>query len=126
MGRNTFEGLIAHKQTLPDRKKIVLSSKQHMDTPKGFYLSHNLDDALSYAKEQKNTLFVIGGARLYTSMLNYASKIYITFIDVECEGDTYLDWYELADGKWKETERETHKKDDINPYDYAFTTWERV
>ena len=61
---------------------------------------------------------VIGGAKLYQSMIPHTSKIYLTIIHHEFEGDCFFP--ELSETEWQEEDRENHFADEKNPYDYSF------
>ena len=86
MGRKTWESI--SKKPLPNRRNIVLSSK-------------NLDDVESYlsvdacldALKQDNVqdVFIIGGEMIYKSFNKYANVLHITFINQAIESiDTYF------------------------------------
>ncbi|AEP31021.1 type 3 dihydrofolate reductase [Brumicola nitratireducens] len=120
MGRKTYESI---GKALPGRPNIVITSNE----------SYSLDDATVVhsieAAMQKAAAFdevmIIGGGSIYESMLSQAQRLYLTFIDLTVDGDTKFPDYE-ANANWQELSRETHQKDDKNPYDYTFVTLERA
>lgn len=120
MGRKTYESI---GKALPGRPNIVITSNE----------SYSLDDATVVhsieAAMQKAAAFdevmIIGGGSIYDSMLSQAQRLYLTFIDLTVDGDTQFPDYE-ANANWQELFRETHQKDDKNPYDYTFVTLERA
>jgi dihydrofolate reductase len=120
MGRKTYESI---GKALPGRPNIVITSNE----------SYSLDDATVVhsieAAMQKAAAFdevmIIGGGSIYESMLSQAQRLYLTFIDLTVDGDTQFPDYE-ANANWQELFRETHQKDDKNPYDYTFVTLERA
>lgn len=120
MGRKTYESI---GKALPGRPNIVITSNE----------SYSLDDATIVhsieAAMQKAAAFdevmIIGGGSIYESMLSQAQRLYLTFIDLTVDGDTQFPDYE-ANANWQELSRETHQKDDKNPYDYTFVTLERA
>jgi len=65
-------------------------------------------------------IMIIGGAQLYEQMLPIANRIYLTKIELHCEGDTYFpDWDE---NDWQEINHVSHLADTKNPYNYDFIT----
>lgn len=89
-------------------------------------LARSLDDALETAKSLENTCFIIGGQQIYQESLDcdLVDAIYLTEVHASIDGDTYFP--ELNKTDWQETERQNHKKDDKNPYDYSFVTLKRM
>ena len=67
---------------------------------------------------------VMGGATLYQQMLPRADRLYLTFIDAACDGDTWFP--EWSEAQWREIGRESHEPDEHNPYPYHFVVLERV
>ena len=61
---------------------------------------------------------------LFEKMLPYADRMYLTYIDYEFEGDSYFP--EFNKGDWKLVAETKGQKDEKNPYDYYFRTYERV
>ncbi|MBU5584419.1 dihydrofolate reductase, partial [Enterococcus sp. S181_ASV_20] len=51
-------------------------------------------------------------------------KIYRTFIEESFEGDAYFP--EIEWSKWQLTERNQGQRDEKNPYDYYFETYQRT
>lgn len=126
MGRNTFDSIYQRlKGPLPDRHNIVVS-RSLASVPEGFMLARSLDDALETAKSLENTCFIIGGQQIYQESLDcdLVDAIYLTEVHASIDGDTYFP--ELNKTDWQETERQNHKKDDKNPYDYSFVTLKRM
>ena len=66
---------------------------------------------------------MIGGASIYKLLLPKASKLYITKINQEFDGDVYFP--EINENEWKIVEREQGIKDEKNPYDYEYITYVR-
>jgi dihydrofolate reductase len=68
-------------------------------------------------------MFVIGGAEIYKLFLPRAERIYLTQVRGTFEGDVFFP--ELGDGEWRLTSSEEHKKDEKNPFDFAYLVYER-
>lgn len=118
MGRKTFESL---GRVLPNRKHIVLTNNPNMkieDENVEVISDIKLLDSYINSKEEN---FIIGGASIYSLLMPYASKMYITRIDEEFEGDIYFP--QIDTKMWQEVEREI--KNEKNPYNYEYITYVR-
>ena len=73
---------------------------------------------VSKVVKNEEEIFIIGGGFLYTQLLEQADRLYLTFIDLDVEGDTKFPAYEHLN--LKEEKREKHLKDEKNPYNYEF------
>ena len=68
--------------------------------------------------------FVIGGATMYKLLMPYCTKMYITEINKEFDGDVYFP--EINKAEWKIVDTEKGLKDENNPFDYEYVTYERI
>ena len=121
MGRKTFESL---GRVLPNRKHVILCNDAEMNID-----DENVEilDDISKLKKYKDSEeenFVIGGATIYKLLMPYADKMYVTHINEEFEGDVYFP--EISKKDWKITEREKGLRDEKNPFDYEYVTYERI
>ena len=80
-------------------------------------------EKLKKYEESEEENFVIGGASIYKLLMPKASKLYVTKINQEFEGDVYFP--EIDEKVWKVVETEKGLKDEKNPYDYEYVTYER-
>jgi len=119
MGRKTWESLPG---LLPGRLHIVVTRNPDHEAP-GAKLAHSLEGAIRQAGDAPE-IMIIGGANLYAQALSLAQRIYLTGIDLDVEGDAWFP--ELDSTRWRETAREEHKADKINPVDYRFITLEKI
>ncbi len=118
MGRLTWESL---GRPLPGRHNIVLSRDPGYRA-EGATVVASIDAALAAAGDAEEAM-VIGGSAFYRAMLPRATRLYLTRIDAEFEGDA---WFPEIDAQaWRETAREAHAPDERNPHPYAFVTLER-
>ena len=109
MGRRTFESL---PKMLPGRRHIVLSKSDDFNDE--VLVFHNLEDLLKYFEDSKEELFVIGGASIYKSFLDYADKLYLTEIEASCkEADAYF-----PDFNKEDFDREVLKENSDNGINY--------
>ena len=120
MGRKTFESL---GRVLPNRKHIVLCNDAEMNiNAENVEVIESIDKIEKYENSEEEN-FVIGGASIYKLLLPKASKLYITKINQEFDGDVYFP--EINENEWKIVEREQGIKDEKNPYDYEYITYVR-
>ena len=119
MGRRTWQSLPG---LLAGRRHIVVSKNPGF-AAQGCEIAHNLTDALRMAGSVPEVM-IIGGATFYRQMLPFASRMYLTLVHAEVEGDVFFPRYDDAD--WIELSRESHTADEKNRYDYTFLTLERV
>ena len=118
MGRKTFESL--PKGALPNRRNCVLTTSTK-ELP-GCECFSCWDDFLITCKPDED-IYIIGGASLYTNLLDKADRLCLTEIDdVPEKADTFFPEY-AAD--WQEKWREDHPVDDRHAYPYAFVDYVR-
>ena len=120
MGRKTFESL---GRVLPNRKHVVLCNDMEMNIDNENVEILNSIDKLDKYINSEEECFVIGGATIYKLLMPYVEKLYITRINQEFEGDVYFP--EIDEQIWKEVAREKGIKNDENPYDYEYITYEK-
>lgn len=116
MGRKTYESI---GRPLPGRLNIVISRNSEYIL-EGCETVTSVASAYELVKNEKE-VFIIGGGRLYNELINQADKLYLTFIDLNVEGDTLFPDYEKLN--LKELSRQKHHKDEKNPYDYEFVDY---
>lgn len=96
MGRKTFESL---GRLLPNRKHVVISSSNNF--PKEVDVYNNIESLLSHYKDTSEELFIIGGAKIYSEFIDYATKMYLTLVDGEFDADVYFPMFDEND--WTKT-----------------------
>ena len=89
MGRKTFESL---GRLLPNRKHVVISSSNNF--PKEVDVYNNIESLLSHYKDTSEELFIIGGAKIYSEFIDYATKMYLTLVDGEFDADVYFPMFD--------------------------------
>ncbi len=92
MGENTYYSLKGYykDKPLPYGKIYVASLSDNV-----FADAVKIDDVVSFLKENKEDLFVVGGASIYKLALDYADRLYISIIKGDYEGDTYFPSFSL-------------------------------
>jgi len=121
MGRKTFESF---PKPLPNRTHIVITRQKNYKVPKGVIVVHTMKEAVSVATVADAEPFVIGGGEIYKQAIPFATKIELTRVHHEFEGDTYFPEIDMKD--WKEVANTFHKQDDKHEYEFSFITYERV
>ncbi len=120
MGRKTFESL---GRILPNRKHVILCNDMEMNIEdENVEILDSIEKLDKYINSEEEC-FVIGGATIYKLLMPYVEKLYITKINEEFEGDVYFP--EIDEKIWKEVAREKGIKNDENPYDYEYITYEK-
>ncbi len=121
MGRKTFESL---GRVLPNRHHVILCNDANMEIDnENVEILEDISLLDKYIKDEEEH-FVIGGATMYRLLMPYCTKMYITEINQEFDGD--VSFPEINMSEWKITEREKGLKDEKNPFDYEYVTYERI
>jgi dihydrofolate reductase len=122
IGRRTFDSIIATSgKPLSGRDNIVVTRSREW-THSGCLSVHSLDAALA-AVHQAQDAFVIGGAEIYALALPIASRLHITEIERDFEGDTFFPDFDRS--RWREASRERIAPGDAGGFAYAFVEYER-
>lgn len=121
MGRKTFESL---GRVLPNRHHVVLckNTKLHVNN-ENVEIVNDISMLEKYIKDSEEN-FVIGGATIYKQLMEKCSKMYITEINKDFEGDVLFP--EIDENKWKIVEREKGPKDEENSFDYEYVIYEKI
>ena len=121
MGRKTFESL---GRVLPNRHHIILCNDAEMDIDdKNVEVLEDISMLDKYVKDSEEH-FVIGGATMYRLLMPMCTKMYVTEINQDFEGD--VSFPEIDLNKWTVTEREDGPKDGENSFEYEYVTYEKI
>jgi dihydrofolate reductase len=102
MGRRTYESI---GKPLPGRTNIVLTRSANFTAPPGVLAFASLDDALEHCRRQNaETVFIIGGGKVYEAALPLADKLFVTKVHRRIPGDTKFPKYDHR--HWSEIARE--------------------
>ncbi|MDQ6903225.1 MAG: dihydrofolate reductase [Bacteroidota bacterium] len=119
MGRKSYESL---KKSLPGRINIVVTKKTNWQ-PDDVFVVNNIDAAIQKAKESDaKEIFIIGGGEIFKQTINIVSRIYLTRVHANVEGDTF--YPALDKEKWTLTDQQSFPADEKNNYAYTFEVWE--
>jgi dihydrofolate reductase len=120
MGRKTWESI---GRPLPGRQMLVVSRQQAYQTD-GVQIARSLPQALEMARESGDLEpFVVGGAEIYRLALPLATRLYLTRVLAEVEGDTHFP--EIIEADWQLVASESHQDDAKNDHPFRFETYER-
>ena len=118
MGRKTWESL---PRALPDRQNIVVT-RQTGYAAVGAETARSFPDAVVRARLPE-PVFCIGGGELYLAALPYATRLYLTEIARDFDGDAQFP--PLVRGVWREIARESRPAEGPAGCDYAYVIYER-
>ncbi len=98
MGRKTYDSI---GRPLPGRPNIVITRNSDW-TADGVHVAAGLDEAMIKARAlaveaQSDELMIIGGAVICREAMPVTQRLYLTVVDHEYEGDTWLDSFQWAD-----------------------------
>jgi dihydrofolate reductase len=117
MGRKTFESL--PKGALPNRRNCVLSNSVKLLS--GCECFSSWDEFVKSCSPDEH-IYIIGGASLYTNLIDKADELCLTEIDdTPAEADTFFPDY----SQWREVARENHQTDERHAYAYSFVDYRR-
>ena len=113
MGRKTWDSL--PRKPLPGRINVVVTRQKDWQA-EGAVAAASLGQATAGTS---GTVMVIGGAEIYERALPLASRIELTEVHKNFDGDA---WFELDRSGWHETAREDQVTPDGLRYSYVTLT----
>ena len=116
MGRKTFESI---GRPLPKRRSIVLSQTPGFQ-PVGVEVAASLGEALELTQNE-DEVFVIGGARVFAEALSIATRLYLTRVHADIEGDVFFPAIEA--NAWQLTLDQRHEADGRHAYPFSFLNY---
>lgn len=119
MGRKTYESI---GRPLPGRLNIVISRDPDFSVD-GVTVVSGPEQAIAAAGPVEE-LMIIGGGKIYDLFLPKATRLYLTQIDLNVEGDTHFPDYESL-ANWSIVEKKQCSADEKNLNDYCFVVFER-
>jgi dihydrofolate reductase len=103
MGRKTWESLPPRFRPLPGRRNIVIT-RQADYAAAGAEIANSLEMGLKMASTAES-VFVIGGAEIYTQALPHADRLELTEVNLTPEGDAWFP--EFSSSEWLAAQRES-------------------
>ena len=125
VGRKTY---LTIGKPLAGRTTIVLSRDRAFAAP-GIVVAPSLDAALAAARgdalrRNSDTIVIAGGADIYAQTLPLATRLAITEVHTQIDGDTR---FPVIDAKiWRESARNEQKPAAGDEVPFTFVTYERV
>ena len=124
MGRKTFE-LIG--RALPGRETIVVT-RDPAFASSGVFVARSVGAALDLAAERARAMgadeiIVAGGAEIYAQTIERASRLFITEVTLDAEGEARFPPIDPL--QWREVRRETGERGPRDDADFAFVEYER-
>lgn len=116
MGRKTWDSLPQKFRPLPGRMNIVVTRQADWQS-EGAHVAHSIEAALQACPSNAQP-WVIGGAELYRMAMPLATRVVVTEIDADFEGDAFAP--EL-DSSWYESSRDKHQA--ANGLHFSFVNW---
>ncbi len=106
MGRKTFESI---GKPLPGRHNIVVTRNPDWNR-EGVSVVPNLAEAIAAAgldpRARADEIMIIGGAEIYAQCLPFASRIYLTDVELDIAGDAHFPDVDLT--AWRDCARVDH------------------
>lgn len=115
MGSKTYESI---GKELPGRKNIILSRNPEISS------GYSVEDLISRYKDSTDILYVIGGGEIYAAFLPHARLVHRTLVLERFKTDTKFDFPDVM-RRWSLIMATMRFKDEDNPYDVQFQTFER-
>ncbi len=113
MGRKCWESIPNKFRPLPNRTNVVLTRNSDYELD-NVEVRNDLEKAILEFSELGD-VFIIGGSDIYKESFKYANKLHITRVNLEVEGDTFLeglnetDWVMTAfEGPFNENDIHYH------------------
>lgn len=119
MGRKTYESI---GRPLPGRRNVIISRNDSYQM-EGIEVVKSVDDALALVSGAEEVM-IIGGGLVYEQFLPLCERLYLTFIDLEVEGDTRFPEYENV-ANWELVESQSNEPNEKNKYSHKFVTLQK-
>lgn len=115
MGRKTWDSF--PKKPLPGRTNIVVTRDRSWRA-EGATVAHSFDDAVRLAdRERPSEIAIVGGAEIYKEALPRATRIELTEVHTNADGDTRLLPFDM--NVWRQSARSDHATPDGLRYSYV-------
>ena len=118
MGRKTWDSI---NRLLPGRTTVVLTRNADFSLP-GAKVARSIEGALQLCGTDPE-VFVIGGEQIFRMALPYAHRLYLSTIDLDVAGDTYMP--PIDANEWRLTHEELHPADAANAPPWRFQIYDR-
>jgi len=117
MGRKTYESI---GRPLPGRANIIISRDPALEI-EGTHCVTSLESACEVQPDAEQQM-IIGGSSIYELAMPLVSRMYLTHVDAEFEGDA---WFPEIGDEWHKVRSEHHLADEKNAWDCEFAVYEK-
>jgi len=107
---------------LPGRRNIVISRDANYQSD-GIEAVISVEQALSLVEDVEEVM-VIGGGAIYAHCMPFATKLYVTHIKADIDGDTQFPAFD-TDKDWLKISSELMQANDKNAFDLDFSVYQR-
>lgn len=116
LGRKTFQSLPG---VLPNRHHIIITKdSSFFFEDENVEVVNSLDQIITRFSNTEDEVFVIGGGEIYSQLLPYTNKLYITKVKKHFDGDTFFPNIDYSE--WTILEQEIGVEDERNTIPYEF------
>lgn len=119
MGYKTFRSL---PRLLPNRKHIVISTKDLTSDESQLVYCKNLSEAFATAKTDPT--YVIGGGQIYSQAMEFADKLELTRVHGSFEATVFFP--EIPKDEFELLHSEFHAADEKHAYSFTYETYIRT
>ena len=125
MGRKTYQSI---GRLLPGRETIVVTRDRRF-LPQDTLVAHSLDAAFALAAERAaamgaEAIVIAGGGEIYAQTIGRASRLAVTEVALEPEGDARFP--PIDPEVWREVKRERGVRGPRDEADFSFVEYVRV
>ncbi len=114
MGKKTYFSL--PRRPLPKRTNMIITDIEGEEID-DCLMAYSIEDAIS-KMDSENENFIIGGGSIYAQFVKHATKMYITRVNNDFEGDVFFP--EFNTKEWKLVEKVDVNDDPQNEFTYSF------
>ena len=118
MGRATFESI---GRPLPGRRNIIITRQKDYKV-EGAEVFLSPEGALEAIKDSEEVM-MSGGGQIYTALFEQVNRIYITYVEINVDGDTFFPEIDYA--FWKIASKEFFPVDEKREVAFWFEVLER-
>ena len=120
MGRKTFESI---GKVLPNRKHIIFSQNRDLKyDDENVEVVHSMLEIKEYIDNDEEN-FVIGGAMIYNLLMPHVTKMYVTQVNKDFEGDAFFP--KINEDVWQVVEEEKGLVDEESKLEFEYITYVR-
>lgn len=93
MGRKSWESIPEKFRPLPNRKNIIITRNSGYSTNLDALVRNDLRATIEEQSNIDEEVFIIGGSEIYKEAFKFVSRVYLTRVFEEFDGDTFLEGF---------------------------------